>query len=79
MEEILKARQEDTPDKIYIVVRSCNGEVDATAYKTREGAVHAVEYLSGRDSEAWEFDDGTVYEGDNNYETTIQIIESKIY
>lgn len=64
---------------VYIVVETCGESVDATAYKTREDATRAIEHLSGQSREEWEFDDGTIYEGDNNYETTAQIIESKVY
>lgn len=64
---------------VYIVVETCSENADATAYKTREDAMRAIEHLSGQSREDWGFDDGTMYEGDNNYETTAQIIESKIY
>ncbi len=64
---------------VYIVVETCSGNADATAYKTREDATRAVEHLSGQSRDIWQFDDGTIYEGDNNYETVAQIIESKVY
>lgn len=64
---------------VYIVVETCSGNADATAYKTREDATRAIEHLSGQSRDVWRFDDGTTYEGYNNHETIIQIIESKIY
>lgn len=64
---------------VYIVVETCSGNADVTAYKTREDAIRAIEHLSGQSRGVWQLDDGTVYEGYNNHETVAQIIESKIY
>lgn len=66
---------------VFIVVETQTGDgyTDATAYATREDAVRALENLSGKYRDEWENDDSTVYDGDNNYETVGQIIESKVY
>ena len=65
--------------EVYIVVETCGEAVDATAYATRKKAIEYIEAISQQKKEEWDFDDGTIFEGDNNYETVAQVIESKVY
>ena len=64
--------------KTYIVVETCGGEITAWTFANKTSAEKFVEGLSGQDKERWAFDDGTVYDGYNNYETTILIMEDKL-
>lgn len=64
---------------VYIVIEKQANTADATAYKTLEDARRAVEHLSGQSREEWQFDNGTIYLGDSNYETVAEIVESKVY
>lgn len=63
---------------IYTVITQCANEITTSSYLSRREAEQAVCEASGQEKDEWDFDDGTVFDGDSNYETSIWIERSEI-